>query len=264
MGRNSKPRIGIVGFGKMGKAILEQAMLQGFEVNAIIDPLSSDSRVTSKEISKAALENTDVCIEFTQAGQAIKNIQEISSLGKDCVIGTTGWLDGINEMKDAIGNAKTGLVYSANFSIGVNLFYRILESSARQFSAFQKEYDCYGLELHHKNKLDSPSGTAKEISRIVIENFKAKNKAQFDKVDARKISPEEFHLASVRAGAIVGTHTVGFDSEFDSVTLTHEAKSRNGFALGALKAAEFVFGKKGIFQFKECIDDLIKEKEAVF
>ena len=120
-------------------------------------------------------------------------------------------------------------------------------------------YDVYGYELHHNQKIDSPSGTAKTLSNIILENINRKKSSQFEKLND-KIKPEELHFASIRAGSIFGIHTIGFDSEFDEITLTHSAKNRKGFALGALNAALFIKDKKGLYKFEDIFEQILNQK----
>ena len=178
-----------------------------------------------KGIAKA-----DIAIDFTSKDIVLKNIKGVAKLGVNLVVGTTGWHDNIGKVKALVDKYKIGLVYSANFSIGANIFFKIAEFSSKMFSKF-KDYDAYGLEIHHKAKLDSPSGTALKIA---------------DKV-------EGLNFTSIRAGRNPGFHEVVFDSSADGITLSHQAYSRTGFAKGALIAAEFIKNKKGIYSFEDIL-----------
>lgn len=235
----------------MGKALKGIAEENNFEVVAIIDPVSGQA--TAKEISKESLNKAEVCIDFTTPEAALKNIEKYCKLGKNAVVATTGWYDRLEDVKKAVEKGGIGLIYAGNFSIGVNAFYRIVEKAAEIFNSIP-EYDIFGLEMHHKGKKDSPSGTAKNIEKMLLEKIERKRKAVEEKLD-RQILEEEMHFASVRGGSVPGTHAVFFDSPADTIELKHTARNREGFALGALKAAEFIKGKKGLFT----IDDLMKE-----
>ena len=246
--------IAIIGYGKMGHEIEKIAKNKGITVKSIID--ASDNNATQKKINESSLQNVDVCIDFTNPNSVVNNIKKISKFKKNVVIGTTGWYNDMEEVKNIVKNGDIGLIYSSNFSIGVNLFFKIIEDAAKIINNVDA-YDVYGYELHHNNKMDSPSGTAKTIGEILIKNIKRKNKMLFEKID-RKISPDELHFASVRAGYIPGTHVVGFDSSADTIELKHIARNREGFALGALMAAEWIQNRKGFYTVDDMLFDVFK------
>ena len=249
-------KIALIGYGKMGKEVERIARLRGHSVCAIID--KSESAATHKEMDSAGscLKDADVVIDFTVPSAVVDNIRKVTAAKKNMVVGTTGWYDGITEAKQLVGAAGTGFIYSSNFSVGVNVFYRIVEAAAKLINKVP-DYDAFGYELHHSQKLDSPSGTAKSIAEILLKNISRKKQAQYEKLD-RKINPDEMHFASVRAGWIPGTHVVGFDSEADTIELKHTARSRAGFALGAVMAAEWVKGRKGFFTMNDFISDFFR------
>jgi len=246
--------IAIIGYGKMGKEIEQIALQRGHAVKAIIDP--AEEKATSKEISEKILEGIDVCIDFSSPESALQNIQKISSLGKNLVVGTTGWYEDMNKAKKTVEENKTGFIWASNFSIGVNAFYKIVGEAARIFNKIP-EYDAFGLELHHKMKKDSPSGTAKSLGEIMLKNMTRKTKLVFDKLD-RKLESNELHFASVRGGSIPGTHKIGFDSDADTIELTHTARNRKGFALGAVMAAEWLIEKKGFYSVNDFMQEILK------
>ena len=231
--------ISIIGFGKMGHEIEKVAKSRGINIVSIIDPNNNDA--THKNIDENALRNTDVCIDFTYPKVVVDNIKKMSKFKKNIVVGTTGWQDKIGEVKKIIASNKTGLIYASNFSIGVNIFFRIVENAAKIMNNVDS-YDVFGYELHHSKKLDSPSGTAKSIEKILVSNIKRKKEVPF---------------ASVRAGSIPGTHAVGFDSSADTIELKHTARNREGFALGAIMAAEWIKGKKGFFEIDDMMNEII-------
>ena len=241
--------IAIIGYGKMGREIEKIAKLKGINVISIIDP---NGNGTHRQIDEESMRNVDVCIDFTSPDAVIGNIEKISSFRKNIVVGTTGWHAKLNKAKSIANKNRIGLVYASNFSIGVNLFYRIVENAARLANKIE-DYDVYGYELHHNRKIDSPSGTAKTIGDILVKNIRRKSRLIFDRID-RKIAANELHFASIRAGSIPGTHVVGFDSSADTIELKHEARNREGFALGAIMAAKWINGKKGFYT----VDDLMK------
>lgn len=241
-------KIALIGYGIMGQMIHDLAKQMPVEVVSIIDP-HQDGCLS--EITDETLKDAEVCIEFSHPSVVLDNIKQICDCHRNLVVGTTGWNEQFQEVRKVVESSNVGMVYGSNLSIGMNLFYEIVEKAAAVFSNYD-EYDPYGLELHHRQKADSPSGTAKELSNILLSSFKHKSQAQYDKLD-RKILPEELHFSSVRAGFIPGTHTVGFDSEADTIELTHRARNRSGFALGAMKAAIWIAGKKGLYTFQDFI-----------
>jgi 4-hydroxy-tetrahydrodipicolinate reductase len=241
-------KIALIGYGKMGRIMHELSKQMPIEVVALIDPLQAGC---AREITAETLKDAQVCVEFSHPSAVVDNISKICSLGRNLVVGTTGWNDKLEVVKALVEKSGIGMVYGSNMSIGMNLFYEIVAKAANEFSRYD-EYDVYGLELHHRQKADSPSGTAKELGKILLNNIKTKTSLLEDKADG-KIKPEELHFASLRAGFIPGTHTVGFDSEADTIELTHRARNRTGLAMGALKAALWIDGKQGFYSFTDFI-----------
>ncbi len=245
--------IAIIGYGKMGKIIEQIALERKHIITAIIDTL--DSNATHKEISAGSLEGADVCIDFSNPNTAIENITKVSALKKNIVVGTTNWYNSLEEARKIISLNQTGLIYASNFSVGVNIFFRIVDFASKQFNKIA-EYDAYVFELHHNKKLDSPSGTANSIAQIMLKNLDRKQKIAAENLD-RKINPDELHVAAIRAGSIPGTHIAGFDSEADNIELKHEARTRKGFALGAVMAAEWLVNRKGFYTIDDLMNDVL-------
>ncbi|MBI2653849.1 4-hydroxy-tetrahydrodipicolinate reductase [Candidatus Woesearchaeota archaeon] len=245
--------IAIVGYGRMGHEIEKIAKAKGIDVVSIIDPNASDA--THREINEDSMQDVDVCIDFTTPNSVIDSIQKISKFRKNIVVGTTGWYDKLEEARKIVNQSNIGLIYASNFSIGVNVFFKIVENAAKIINNIE-DYDVYGYELHHNKKIDSPSGTAKTLAEILIKNIKRKSKLEYGKID-RKIEPDELHFASVRAGSIPGTHIVGFDSSADTIELKHVARNREGFALGAVMAAQWINGKKGFYDINDMMKSII-------
>ena len=242
-------KLAIIGYGQMGNLIEKLATEYDFEIVSIIDPLLDN------EISKESLAGAEVCIEFTTPDVAFTNIQKICDLGKNMVVGTTGWLDKLDAVRKLVQKNEIGMVYGSNFSFGMNLFFQMFNSATKLMNKIE-DYEVFGLELHHNIKKDSPSGTAKILSDIVLKNTDGKTSAQFEKLD-RKIKKNEFHFGSVRAGNIPGTHLIGFDSAADTIELKHTARNREGLAIGALKAAEWITKKKGLYDFTAHFSEII-------
>lgn len=246
-------KISIIGYGAMGQLIEEVARNKGVEVVSIIDPMAKGA--THKQITKESVKNADVCIDFTIPSIAVENVRKLASLGKNIVMATTGWYEHMDEVKKIVKENKVGFIWSGNFSIGVNMFFRMVEQAAKIVNKVA-DYDIGCYEIHHNRKADSPSGTAGMIGNILINNIDRKSKLVFDKLN-RKIEKDELHVASVRFGDVPGTHAILFDSTADTIELKHTARSRHGFAVGAIMAAEFINGKKGWFEIDDLMDNVI-------
>ncbi len=219
----NKIKVALIGYGKMGKeidALCKES--KDFEV------VSIGYRDENDKLDLEGIKASDVAIDFTSKDVVLKNIEAVAKLGKNIVVGTTGWSKDLDKVKKIIAKNKVGLIYGANFSIGANIFLKTVEFSAKFFSKYP-QYDVYGLEIHHKAKLDSPSGTALKI--------------------ASKVKGLEF--TSIRSGQNPGFHEVVFGSGSDSINLSHQAHNRSGFAKGSLVAAEFIKNKKGIYSFED-------------
>ena len=232
-------RLAIVGYGKMGRLVEQLAPEYGFEVRC------SFSRSNISSLSEPSLRGATVAIEFTTPATAPENIRKLATLGVNTVCGTTGWYQHLPQIRAEIGRAQTALLYAANFSLGVNLFFEIVARAAGLFAG-HPEYEAWGWEIHHSAKKDAPSGTLKQL--------------EVEMRAAGFSSPVP--LSATRAGTHVGTHEIGFDSPSDTVTLRHSAKNREGYARGALVAARWLLGKKGVFEFRETIADLESRKAA--
>jgi 4-hydroxy-tetrahydrodipicolinate reductase len=228
-------RLAIVGYGKMGRLIEQLAPEYGFTVHARLD-LNDDLRQA---------EGADVAVEFTLPSAVVKNVEALSSLRIPVVTGTTGWTDQMDRVRAAVEQHRTGLVWSPNFSIGVNVFFRVVREAARLLES-EPQYGAWAWEIHHHTKKDAPSGT---LLRLVEEMEAAGYSRPID-------------TSANRAGAHPGTHEIGFDSAADTITLRHAARSREGFARGALKAAQWLPGKRGIFKFEDVLFNALEQKEG--
>ncbi|HOP08950.1 MAG TPA: 4-hydroxy-tetrahydrodipicolinate reductase [Candidatus Methanofastidiosa archaeon] len=245
-------RIAIVGYGRMGHEIEGLATGRGHEC-VTIDTSNTDARYN--ELSETSLKGCDVCIDFTQPDSAVTNIEMMAGLGKNMVVGTTGWYRRLPYVKEVVLDNDVGFLWSPNFSIGVNLYFRLVEAAAKLFNNID-DYDIMGYEIHHNGKVDSPSGTAIKIANILIEGINRKNKVEYGMLN-RKPDPDEIHFASVRGGSNPGLHTVQFDSPFDTIEMSHQNRSRKGLALGAVLGAEFIKDRKGFYEIEDLIDSLI-------
>jgi 4-hydroxy-tetrahydrodipicolinate reductase len=226
-------KIAIIGYGKMGRMIERIALARGHEISGRFD---LDNNIGSAGLTAESLAGVDVAIEFSTPETAVENIRRLVSLHVPVVVGTTGWYSRLEEVRDMVGREKGALVYGANFSIGMNIFLKIAHHAAALFARYS-EYAPFLCEHHHQFKKDAPSGTALVIANLLRESYGDR-------------TPE---AVSIRAGYVPGTHEVGFDSEADTITLTHTARSREGFAAGALLAAELIIGKRGVYEFSELL-----------
>lgn len=225
-------KIALLGYGKMGRMVEEAAARDGAEIICVIDPLAG---------SRGKLEDADVAIDFSEPGAVVDNVRAVAAARVSMVVGTTGWYDRVDEIRSIVEESGIGFVYGSNFSVGVNLMFKITEYAAELFSRFSY-YDPFIEEAHHKFKKDAPSGTAIFLRRIVDSHYRT-----------------ETPTSSTRAGYIPGTHTVGFDSEADTLALTHTARNRVGFAGGALLAARWIKGRKGFYEFSQTIDQVLSQ-----
>lgn len=228
-------KIAIIGFGKMGREIDSVAREQGEVVSKVFD--------SRHPIRPEALENIDVCIEFSTPDAVLENIRAAVEARSDIVVGTTGWDAHLPQIRKTV--KQSGLLYSANFSLGMNIFFRMIGRAAELMNR-APDYDPYIQEIHHREKADSPSGTALALGEIVLREIQRK-KGILAQPPKGKIPPDMLNISSARAGTVAGTHTVGFDSAADLIELRHTAKNRRGFALGALAAARWLRGKKGVY-----------------
>jgi 4-hydroxy-tetrahydrodipicolinate reductase len=229
----SSRRMAIVGYGKMGKLIEQMAPQFGFSVDLKLDEFNN---ANYEGITPANFEGIDVAVDFSIPAAAVENIRRISALGVNLVVGTTGWTASIPEMRALIERNGTALVWSPNYSVGVNVFSRLVSEAARLL-ADEADYGAWAWEIHHSTKKDAPSGTLLKL----VETMKAAGYSR------------PIDTAASRAGAHPGTHEIGFDSAADTITLRHSARNREGFVKGALKAAQWVVGKKGFYEFSEVL-----------
>lgn len=225
--------LAIVGYGKMGKLLEPLAPEFGFQVALKLD---IDNNLSGAGITAENFRSIDVAVEFSTPGAVVENIERISALGVNMVVGTTGWLDQLPRVRATVDRAGAGLVYSPNFSVGMQVFSRLVEAAAQLLKS-EADYDAWAYEIHHRMKKDAPSGTLLKLKEVM-------EQAGY---------PRRIDVASNRAGMIPGTHQIGFDSEADTITLTHTARNRLGFARGALQAARWIVGKTGVHEFADIV-----------
>jgi len=235
-------KIALIGYGKMGKAIESIALNKGHEIVLKIDIQNN------QDFTEAALQKADVAIEFTGPHSAYENVKKCIAWGVPVVSGSTGWLDKWNEIKDLCDEKNGTLIYSSNYSIGVNLFFELNKQLAQLMQPYNS-YDVSMTEVHHTEKKDAPSGTAISLAEQILTHLGRKNKW----VNGASANSNELVIQSERIDPAPGTHMVKYSSEVDDIEIIHTAHTRIGFASGAVLAAEFAFEKKGIFTMKDVL-----------
>ena len=234
-------KIALIGYGKMGHAIEQIALQRGHEIVSVIDVNNQE------DFTSDAFKSADVAIEFSMPAVAMDNYRRAFAAGVPVVSGTTGWLEHLPEIKEACKAGQT-FFYASNFSLGVNIFFALNKYLAKIMNDFPA-YDVRMVETHHVHKWDAPSGTAITLAEGLIDNIERKNKW----VEGKEPAEDEIGICSVREGEVPGIHTVIYESDVDTISITHDAKSRMGFALGAVIAAEFTCGKKGFLTMQDML-----------
>ncbi len=229
-------RIALIGFGAMGKLIKALIDEDGHEIAVVVD--DQDSELPASALAKK-LGSADVAIDFTSAVAVRRNVEACMQAGVALVEGTTGWNAERAQIEDIVNKAGGAMVFGANFSIGVNLFYRIADQAAKLFAKFP-QYEAFIEEQHHSRKKDAPSGTALKLKEIVAAHMST-----------------DVGVSATRAGNIPGTHRVGFDGPADQILLEHTARSREGFAQGAILAARWIADRKGFYEFTDVMDEIL-------
>jgi 4-hydroxy-tetrahydrodipicolinate reductase len=227
--------IALIGYGAMGHLVETRALERGHQILVVIN--ESHAGLAAEQLAET-LRSADVAIDFTVAEAVRRNVEACMLSETPIVVGTTGWNEQKAEIEKLITDASGATVYGANFSIGVNLFYRVAEFAAELFAKFP-EYEAFIEEQHHSRKKDSPSGTALKLKEIVKKHLTIGD------------------IAATRAGNIPGTHRLGFDGPSDQILIEHAARNREGFAIGAIMAAEWIENRKGFFEFTDVIKELL-------
>ena len=236
-------KIALIGYGKMGKTIEQIALNRGHQIVSIVDINNPE------EFQSANFKRADVAIEFTTPATAFDNYMKSFAAGVPVVSGTTGWLDRIGEIKEKCEKEGKTFFYASNFSIGVNIFFALNKYLAKIMNNFPS-YNISMTETHHIHKLDAPSGTAITLAEGIIENVDRKDRWTLETAE----QPTDLPIHAIREGEVPGIHEVTYESDVDYISIKHDAKSRAGFALGAVVAAEFTAGKKGFLG----MDDMLK------
>lgn len=233
-------KIALIGYGKMGKTIEQIALERGHQIVSIIDVNNPD------EFNSAAFKSADAAIEFTIPATAVSNYMKCFAARVPVVSGTTGWLDRMDEIKDICKKDNQTFFYASNYSIGVNILFALNKYLAKIMNNFPS-YDVKMVETHHIHKLDAPSGTAITLAEGIIENMERKDHWTLNTAE----TPADLEIDALREGEVPGIHEIIYDSPVDYISIRHDAKSRAGFALGAVIAAEFICGKKGFLGMQD-------------
>jgi 4-hydroxy-tetrahydrodipicolinate reductase len=268
-------KLAIIGYGKMGRILERTALERCHQVVAVVEPFPSGAPpVSPASLSRSIAESetlgdADVALEFTHPDTAAANIRALVERGVPTVAGTTGWYDRLQEITDLTAAKQGSLCWSSNYSLGVNFFYRIAAFAAKLADPFP-EYDVGGWEFHHNKKVDSPSGTAKILTEKVLAVMTRKKKAVYETLSDRPPAADEIHFPSLRTGSMPGLHAIAFDSPADTIEITHTARSRDGLALGAIRAAEWLVNtapgkpagaaRRGVFTIDDVMEDILKEQ----
>jgi 4-hydroxy-tetrahydrodipicolinate reductase len=234
-------KIAIIGYGKMGKVIEELATERGHEI--VLRLTSKDS-----DFDSSVLKIADVAIEFSVPDAAIRNINKCFEANIPVIVGTTGWLDQLEEVSKSCTASNGGLFYASNFSIGVNIFFKVNTLLAKLMNS-QPSYEISMEEVHHTQKLDSPSGTALTIANQILDNVSRKN----NWVEALSGESDQIAIEAKRIADTPGTHIVTYENDIDKIEISHEAKGRKGFALGSILAAEFMLNKTGVYGMSDLL-----------
>lgn len=244
-------KIVLLGYGKMGQLIERFALKRGHEIVLTVGSANREN-ITAED-----LQGADVAIDFSTPEAALGNISLCFEANLPLVVGTTGWYEHLQEVKEVCTEAEQSLLYGSNFSIGVNVFFHVNRLLAKAMDPY-KQYDVQVEEIHHIHKLDAPSGTAITIAEGILSNSTSKNSWVNELVDSNGPElvnrPDELLIESLRIEEVPGTHTVLYSSEVDQIEFKHTAHNRDGFALGAVVAAEWLNGKKGFYQVTEMFD----------
>lgn len=237
-------KIALIGYGKMGHEIEKIALERGHEIVSIIDINNADTAFDSPEFKSA-----DVAIEFSTPDTAIENYRKCFAANVPVVAGTTGWLEHMDEVKEACEKSDKTFFYASNYSLGVNIFFALNKYLAKIMNNFS-DYNVKMEEVHHIHKLDAPSGTAITLAEGIMENVDRKKRWNLEMEE----KPTDLSIHCIREGEVPGIHEVMYESEADVISIKHDAKSRKGFALGAVFAAEFTNGKKGFLGMKDMLN----------
>ncbi len=250
--------VALVGYGRMGTEVERVLTGRGHTVSVRVDPAAAEhasAPAVEPRLTNEHLRAADVVIEFAHPRAALKNIRQYADAQCPAVVGTTGWYDHLEEAREAVASASSSVLYGANFSVGAYLFASVARYAA-SLADRVGAYDVFMHEIHHRMKQDSPSGTALKLAEALLEELSAKRRIVTERLD-RAPEPDELHVGSTRGGSVPGTHTVYLDSEADTVTVSHVARTRSGFALGAVLGSEWIVDHTGFHGVETFMNDLL-------
>lgn len=245
-------KLALVGTGQMGQAVAEVASSEGHDVRVRFD---SDRPLLDADPS--VLSDAQVAIDFSLPSLAVSHLRRYCEWGQPAVVGTTGWYEDLNTVEELVREHDGSILYAPNFSIGVAVVRRALAALGPLFDELE-EYDAFVHEMHHTKKLDSPSGTARMLGELLVETLERKDHLEIE-TQHQRIDSSALHVTSTRTGSVFGKHTVGFDGPYDHITVEHRAKSRRGFAAGAVRAADWLQGRRGLFTLDDMLDDWLAD-----
>ena len=240
--------VALVGTGQMGSAVEQVALDRGHDIGAHFD-----SGRPFADADPSALESIDVAVDFSLPGLALDHIRRYCDWGLPAVVGTTGWYDQLDAVERLVDETGASLLYAPNFSVGIAVVRRALEGVLPLLDQLG-DYDPFVREMHHTNKVDSPSGTAQMLGGLLVEGLERKDHVETE-TQHQRIEASAVHVTSTRAGSVYGEHTVGFDGPYDQITVGHRAKTRRGFAAGAVRAAEWLDGRPGLYTLDDMLED---------
>lgn len=243
-------KVALLGYGKMGHKIAQLAKKNDIAICCTIDPKNTNDNIAYRSLNEA-----EVLIDFSVPEAVLDNVKKAADLKKNLVIGTTAWYSKMPEIEEIAKKAEIGIIWGSNFSVGMNVFYNLTNHIAKLINKID-DYDIVGFEKHHNQKLDSPSGTAVTLTNMLLNNIDRKTKAVYETIN-RKIEPNELQFSSARCGNIPGTHEICFDSMADTIEIKHTARNRQGLASGAIKAAKYINGKKGFYDFSKVFMEIL-------
>jgi 4-hydroxy-tetrahydrodipicolinate reductase len=244
--------LALVGTGQMGQAVAEVAPDRG---HAIVSEFDVDRPFG--EASPSALNGAEVAVDFSLPSLALSHIRTYCEWGLPAVVGTTGWYDELDTVEALVDTHEASLLYAPNFSMGVAVVRQALNGILPLLDQLD-DYDPFVQEMHHTRKVDSPSGTAQMLGDLVVEGLERKDHVE-PETQHERIDPSAVHVTSTRAGTVYGEHTVGFDGPYDQITVGHQAKNRRGFAAGAVRAAEWLADRRGLFTLDDMLADWLND-----
>ena len=247
-------KLALVGTGRMGTAVEVVAEERG---HAVAERFNSDNPLPDDE---DALSESDIAVDFSLPDLAVEHIERYARWKQPAVIGTTGWYDRLDEVRGCVEEHDASILYAPNFSIGVAILVRSLRAVTPLLNQLP-DFDPFIHEVHHVNKIDSPSGTALMLGEILLDGLDRKARIE-PEAQHSKIADDALHVSSTRGGGVIGKHTITMDSPFDEITFEHRAKNRQGFAFGAVRAAEWLRGRTGLFTLDDMLEDLTSNKST--